>query len=108
MMLRQRDFPRTFLVRDTQWQVKFVRNVPATTTEGRVVLGLCEPETCTIYVKLGLGPITRLEVFLHEALHCIEHEYDIVIDHKLIEKLEQPLRRIILDNIKPMPKAASA
>lgn len=101
MLLLQRDFPKTILIGDTMWQIKFVRNVPATTTPGRTVDGLCEPETCIIYIRKGLKPLYRLEVVLHEILHAIDFEYGITLDHKLIEKLEKPLQRLLMDNIKP-------
>lgn len=39
-----------------------------------------------------LGPRQMIETFLHEFLHAVDFEYDLKISHKLIYRLERPLR----------------
>lgn len=92
-MLRLRDYPREIMVGEDLWAVRFVRRLPEDSQ-----LGLCDPSEQTIYIRLGQTQEERLKTFLHELLHAIEYEYKIVMPHRLIHRLEDPLARFLIDN----------
>lgn len=92
-MLRQRDLPREFYVKDALWTVRYVR------TLGGNRSGLTDPSEKIIYIRQKIGSKERMRTFAHELLHAIEHEYEIEIPHRLIYRLEIPLVRLIVDNL---------
>lgn len=40
-----------------------------------------------------------LETLIHELLHAMEHEHEINLGHRVINKLEKPFRDFILGNL---------
>lgn len=95
-MLRQKDYPKTLRIGDTDWSIKFFRKPP----DGKKdTAGLCDGDTQTIYLTQGQKSETLFKIFLHELLHAIEYSYEIDIPHKLIYKLEQPLADFIIENL---------
>lgn len=59
------------------------------------VIGFLNSEDKTITILRTLGKKKKLEIFIHELLHAIEHEYDIALPHKLIYKLQEPLTKVL-------------
>jgi hypothetical protein len=60
--------------------------------------GLTYFETRTIDLDGALSPRILFRTFCHEVLHAIEHEYEIVIPHRLVYLLEAPIERFVVDN----------
>ncbi len=94
-MFRMKDYPKEILVRENIWDVKFVKR---TLLNDLYCYGMCDPSETAIYIKMGQTSEERLKTFLHELLHAIEHEYNIVIPHKLVHRLEDPFARFLIDN----------
>lgn len=62
--------------------------------------GFCQ-KTKDIQRIVMLKSLSRkvlFETLLHECLHLIEYEEGIAIPHGLVEKLERPLAKLLLDN----------
>lgn len=89
------DLPRTWIINDTLYTVKFKRKIYFEGCEAR---GLCDPETLEIQIAYGLDREELLQTLIHELLHCIEYEYDAKIPHPLIYLLEGPITKLIYDN----------
>jgi hypothetical protein len=106
MLRRQKDFPRELLVGEETWRVRFVRHIPDYETKTMRTHGLCDPSTQTLFILQGLDPAERQRVFFHEVVHALEDEYDFVIPHDLVEALDTPLARFIVDNYLAMAKAS--
>ena len=47
---------------------------------------------------MGQTAAARFDTFLHEILHAIEYEYGIEIPHPLVHALEEPIRRLLVEN----------
>jgi len=53
----------------------------------RDLWGYCDHDTETIYLKKGMRPARKLEVFLHESFHMIEESWDISLGEKRVNLL---------------------
>ena len=89
-----RKYPKMIVVREVPWRVRFCRKVP----DGPDLLGLCDPASQTIYIKLKQKPKDTFMTFVHEVLHIFENEYDFDIPHKIIEQLEKPIAEFMAEN----------
>lgn len=94
-MRRIRDFPKKLTIGDWEWRVVWKRRI---IDEGVPCLGLCDSSTRTIYIKLGQSPEERLSTLLHEVLHAIEFSLGMDVGHKVINAIEGPLARLLLEN----------
>lgn len=100
MFTRERDFPKTVRIKDTEYDVVFFNRKDAhkhgMDEDWRGYA--CQHEKA-ILVRRGQDHQNRLATFVHEILHAIEFEYQVKIPHALIYKLEDPLTSLILDNL---------
>jgi len=94
---RIKDYPREIHANGSLWEVRFCKKMPDSKNTD-TTLGLCDPSSLVIFIKLGQGRSETLSTFVHELFHLLEFEYDIEIPHKLITKLEVPVRDLILEN----------
>lgn len=62
--------------------------------------GFCQKtaEVQRIVLHSKMNKKLLFETFLHECLHLIEYEEGFEIPHHLIEKLEEPLAKLLLQN----------
>jgi hypothetical protein len=95
MFPKTRSYPKEFIVKDNVWKCKFTRKSPDNWED---TLGLCDPSTKEIFVKMGQKRRQIFETFCHELFHVIEDEYNIKIGHKLINKMEVAFADIYEDN----------
>lgn len=93
--MRLKDYPRQIVIKDSIWDVKFVKKLNG---HGRMTIGLCDPSDQTISVRLGLDKRERMKTLIHEIFHAWEEEYGLHIPHKLIYALEDPVVDFIIDN----------
>lgn len=92
---RMRDFPKELIIGESSWKVRWRRSIPE---GGDRCVGLCDPETKTIHIRMGQTPAERVSTLLHELMHCAEVEYKFELKHKDIYRLEGPLAQILLQN----------
>jgi len=90
--------PRTIIIGAYTWKVKRVKEFKTKSDPGRVLTGICDSKTLTIYIKKGLKEIDLRITFMHECIHAIEYAYDITIGEKIITKLDNYLVCFIQDN----------
>lgn len=90
-----RQYPKTVKVADEIYKIKFVRKVPG---QDENTMGLCDPETRVISIKLGQSVTETFNTFIHEVLHAFEYEYDLEVPHKLIYAFERALSDFLLTN----------
>jgi len=91
-----RDYPKEIVVKDTPWNIKFCRKTPDDQPgEG---LGLCDPETKTLYIRYKQSPRETFKTFVHEWWHAVEVEYEFDISHKLIYKFETIFTDLLENN----------
>lgn len=98
-MIRQRDIPRQFYIRDAVYEVKWKRDLTAFIGLPGRTIGFCHEADQIIYVQLGLSVEDRLMVVCHEVLHAIEFEWKIKIPHWLINRIDRPMALFILANL---------
>lgn len=96
--MKQREYPREIIVGDSLWRVRFIRRIPADLEMDSNDTGACCPADHTIYIKMGQTPVERFKTFVHELIHAAEYEWQIDMPHKIVEDLEEPIYRILLDN----------
>lgn len=97
MIKRQRDFPKSVIVRESEYAVRFCRRVPGHCSQ---TMGLCDQGSQTIWIKLGQKPRERFKTYIHELAHALQFEWKIAhIRHDVIYALEEPIARLILDNL---------
>jgi hypothetical protein len=94
MRWRLKDIPRTILVGDTVWDVRFVRRI----LEDKTAVGQADFDEKEILICLGIGKKEQAKTLIHELLHAFECEYKINLPHELIYKLEEPIYRFLCDN----------
>jgi hypothetical protein len=88
------------LIRDRIYTVRLVRRVPKIDHEhvkGHL-RGLCHFEEGIIYLKDNLSAEDLLATLIHEYLHALAYEWGFDLSHKIIEKLELPAAKLLLDN----------
>lgn len=83
---------RPWLIYGEMWKVVFKQDL------GKDTLGLCDHSNKTLYIKTGQKRKEALKTLIHEVLHAFEDEYEIVLGHKVINKLEDPLANFFLEN----------
>lgn len=96
MLKGQRNFPKSIIVADREFQIKFKRKV-----EGHDVLGWCH-EDGLIELEQGMPKLLLHEIFWHELLHALEYTYGFNLTHKHIYKLQKPLALLIEQNIEAL------
>lgn len=89
------DYRTEFHVGEETYLLKFVSRMPAV---GKGAVGLCDPESRTIYVKKGLSKSMLFRTVTHELLHAIEFEMDLNVPHKLIYQFEKAIVDTLLMN----------
>lgn len=89
-----RDYPKNLEIRGNIWSVKFTKQLSIAHA------GDCNPNKKLIRIRIGKHQDlhTIMRTFIHEVLHAIEFEYGFEMEHKSIEKLEEPLTDFILNN----------
>jgi hypothetical protein len=87
--------PREVWVGETVWTIRRVRKVPDNPEN---TIGLADPSDQVIYVKSGQGFRQTLATLIHELIHACEFTYEYDIPHKLIDKLDEHLADILIDN----------
>ena len=90
--------PEFLLIGDSIWSVKLVRKIDYPRHKVRITVGLADPETCVISLKKSLSTEDKLEYFVHELIHALDHEYDLNIPHKLVYKLQKPIADFLRAN----------
>lgn len=112
-----RKYPKHLTIRGEHWEVKFARNLDKradASSDESPILGLCEPDTKTIWIKLGQSKIDTLKTFVHEIVHAIEDEHGFTIPHgetikdkttgkerrlpDIVDKLERGITDVLLNN----------
>ena len=96
MIRRIRDYPRELQVGESIYSIRFVRRIP---DEPKDTVGLCDDGDKMIWIRLGQTPRERWKTLTHEIAHALEAEYQIKIPHKLIYRLEEPIARLLEDNL---------
>jgi Zn-dependent peptidase ImmA (M78 family) len=94
-MWRLRDLPREIIVGENVWDLVFCKRIDVDPT----AVGVCNNTTKEIVIVSSLSKEEKAVTLIHELLHAIEYEYGIYIPHSLIYKLEEPIYRLILDNL---------
>lgn len=98
MLMRQRDFPKQIVVKDSIWEIRFVRKIHFGSAGTYTSYGLCDPGDKVVYIQMRQSPKERLVTFVHEVLHVFEEEYNIQLGHGIINKLQYPLAEFIVEN----------
>lgn len=94
-MWRLRDIPKEVLVGETFWEIIFCKTIDVDPK----AVGVCNNTTKEILVVTSLDKHEKAKTLIHELLHAIEYEYGIHIPHHLIYKLEEPIYRLLIDNL---------
>lgn len=94
----QRSYPKSLVVNGNEWQIKFVNIID----KNKETLGLCDPETKTVYIKKGQKRGEILSTALHEIYHIYEYEYGFDIKHSLVYKIEEAMTSFLLDNLEAL------
>ncbi len=95
--MKVKDYPKSLIVKDASYSVKFVRKFPPRAGAGSLD-GYCCYESQTIYLRLGQKKTERLSTAIHEVLHALDVEWDIGLTHPQIYRLEEALLRLLGDN----------
>ena len=94
-----RSYPTYIMVRGQPWDIKFVRKIPDRRDFKTETVGLMDPSQKILYIKLKEKPIETLRTVIHEALHAIEDEYNIDVTHAVINKFEEGITDILIENL---------
>lgn len=87
------EYPNTVLIVDAVWDVKFVRKINAANH-----LGLCDPSTNTIYIRLKQSKEETFLTFYHECMHAYEFETGKEVGESMVRLFEDWLRMLLVDN----------
>ncbi len=89
-----RSYPKQVVVKGEEWIVRFtnmIDNCPKT-------LGLCDPNTKTLYIKTKQDLVNTLATLIHECLHAWEAEIEKDFPHAWIENLDTPVAALLVEN----------
>lgn len=87
-MIKLKDIPRSLLIGENFWAIRFVHQCPG---EPESTLGVCDPAEHVVYIRMGQSPKERLKTLIHEFCHVICYEFDIPENHSVIHSLEEPI-----------------
>lgn len=91
----QRQYPKTVNVGPEVYKVKFVRKIEGDEN----ILGLCDPESRVISIRLRQSPEGYLKTFIHETLHAFEFEGFLEVKHKQVYALEEAIYSFLVNNL---------
>lgn len=86
-------YPNTVLIVDAVWEVKFVRKIASANH-----LGLCDPSTNTIYIRLKQSREETFLTFFHECMHAYEFETGKEAGETMVRLFEGWLGMLLRDN----------
>lgn len=66
--------------------------------DGQACWGVYEDSKHTIYLVQGMDKTRKLEIFLHEALHAIEHIYMLSLSEKIVKVLAIEILALVRNN----------
>ena len=89
-----KDYPREIYVKDITYQIRYVNTIKGK----KRLLGLCDDDAKIIWVRKTQSPRGIFRTLLHELLHAIEYEYDVLLKHNRIGVLEVALEALLTDN----------
>jgi hypothetical protein len=89
-------FPKELHVNEETYSIKWVDKRPE--WNNKRDCGLCDPQTCTIYLKRGMNKAKAFRTLIHEAIHAMEAEYDIDLPHTVVYQLEKAIADTLLMN----------
>lgn len=90
--------PRTFIIGEEEWTVKFLRHIAPRDRQGRTTLGFCDAENQVVEIKTGQSYEERLTTLCHELVHAFEDVYGFEVPHKTVEMLAYAMMRFMVDN----------
>lgn len=86
----QNKYPKKIYVRDEVYKVVFCKRLKD--------FGETDPVKRIIRIKHGMSRREIFSTFLHEVLHAIEFEHDLIIRHSLVYQLEKGIFEVLVDN----------
>lgn len=66
--------------------------------DGQDLLGLCDVNSCAIYLKTGLTEQKKKEVFLHECIHAIAENLNLNLNENKVNLLGIHILSLITNN----------
>jgi len=90
-----KQYPKTIIVGETEWQIKFFRNKKGLKNTS----GLCDPSTNIIWLKQGQSHTELMSTYIHEVIHAFEDEYDCKMPHKMVYMLENATMNFLFANL---------
>jgi hypothetical protein len=57
--------------------------------------GLCDPNTRTIYLLIGMSETETIKTLIHEVTHALEAEWGEKIPHRLVYVLEEAVYKLL-------------
>jgi len=99
-MIKKKSYPATIRYKRRLYELTLTPVLLEGDKEDAQARGFCQKTDGVKRIVLlkSLKPKVLFETLLHECLHLIENEEGFSIPHHIIEKLEAPLARLLLDN----------
>lgn len=98
--MKQKDIPKVLFINGNEWKIRFVKNLSKYDTKREVCQGICLFDEKQILIKSNLSIEEMLSVVFHEAIHAMESEYEINLDHDHVYTLGRAMADIFLSNFK--------
>lgn len=95
---RIKDYPSQLKICRVYYAIRFVSVIEGDPN----LLGLCDQESYTIFVKLGQTPKERWKTVFHEILHAYEFESGVEIGERHVRLVEHWVSLLLGDNFKQM------
>lgn len=76
-------------------KVKFKKSI---IVNGQECWGCYDDSTSTIYLKMKMDRTRKMEIFLHEAIHAIEHIHVLQLSEKSVKILGLEILALIRNN----------
>ena len=58
-------------------------------------LGLCDPNTRTIFMRLGMSETEIIKTFIHEVFHALSIEHEFELPHRTVYALEECVFKLL-------------
>lgn len=99
-MLRKKDYPAAIKYKRRMYELHLTPLLIEGDKADDNARGFCQKtkDVKRIVLLKSLSNKVLFETLIHECLHLIEYEEGFEIPHGLVEKLERPLAKLLLDN----------
>lgn len=88
--------PRKRIVQGKEWKIK--QKIDLTYDDGTPILGMCDMNTRTIWIKKNMPESSKLSVLCHELTHSVFYELEVKLSFNEEERVVEAVENMLFEN----------